>query len=393
MIRRLRLDVLAAYAARFALTLVGLAMRPLPRTRKVTMLTRQSNTPSPDFMLLKQAILRADPSAEVVVIAHMVPPGILPKFGYAVHLIKEMYHASTSQLLVIDGYSIIASSVVHDPRLTIVQLWHALGALKRFGLSTVGQPGGRDPRLAKAMRMHKGYNIVVTSAERCRDPFADAFGVEPSQVVVAPLPRVDLLRSTAERERARAKFAALYPELDGERIALFAPTFRTEGPLPTAEPDEVTAALDKVGFATITKLHPLLPPPTDPRLRTAPGMSTQELLLVADVFITDYSSAVFEAAVARVPSYLFAPDLAEYSQRRDFYLRYPHDLGLPMAKDVSELATCVSEGRADAEMMERIQAEFIADLPTGSDSAAADHLASVLASLPTQGRDASRPER
>src|SRR5690606_9760831 len=89
--------------------------------------------------------------------------------------------------------------------------------------------------------------------------------------------------------------------------------------------------------------------------RIAPGISTQDLLLVADVFITDYSSAVFEAAVAEVPSYLLAPDLDEYAQRRDFYIRYPDDLGLPMASSIEELTEMVRRGEADAGMMAALQ--------------------------------------
>ncbi|WP_243228286.1 CDP-glycerol glycerophosphotransferase family protein [Microbacterium sp. CIAB417] len=359
LVRVLRLDIVAAYAARLALTLVSLVMWPLPRRNKVTMLTRQSARPPSDFVLLKQAILREDPSTEVVLVARMVPPGILRKFGYALHLITEMYHAETSRVLIVDGYSIIASATRHSDGLRIVQVWHALGALKKFGLSILGQAGGRDPRLARAMRMHAGYDVVIASAERCRAPFAEAFGVDVSKVVVAPLPRVDRLRDPAEKARARAAFDFLYPHLTGRRIALFAPTFRTEGALPTTDPVELTAALKDAGYVTVTKLHPLVPTPQHPDLLTAPGMSTQEMLLVADIFITDYSSAVFEAAVAGVPSYLLAPDLDQYSVRRDFYAKYPEDLGLPLARSIEEIEEQVRAGAGESAVTGRIQS-FIA---------------------------------
>lgn len=353
--QRLRLDVLAAYAARFALTLVSLVMRVLPRGRKVTLLTRQSNKAPSDFLLLRDAILQADPTVKVQLIAQMVPPGIIRKFGYALHLLVEMYHASTSRVLVVDGYSIIASATPRSDGLVVVQLWHALGSLKKFGLSIVGQRGGRDPRLAKAMRMHAGYDIVIASAERCRQPFAEAFGVDVSKVVVAPLPRVDRLRDPAHKAKVRARFEYLYPDLVGRKVALFAPTFRTEGRMAAIDPLELTQAMADAGYTLITKLHPLVPVPTDSGLRIAPGISTQDLLLVADVFITDYSSAVFEAAVAEVPSYLLAPDLDEYAQRRDFYIRYPDDLGLPMASSIEELTVMVRRGEADAGMMAALQ--------------------------------------
>jgi CDP-glycerol glycerophosphotransferase (TagB/SpsB family) len=347
-------------------------MRPLPRRNKVTLLTRQSSTPPSDFVMLRDALLREDPTVDVVMVSQMVPPGIVRKFGYAAHLVVEMYHAETSRALVVDGYSIISSAVRPSDELTVVQAWHALGALKKFGLSILGRRGGRDPRLARAMRMHEGYDIVIASSESCREPFAEAFGVDVSKVVVAPLPRVDRLRDPAARQRAQARLARLYPDLGDAKIALFAPTFRTEGIAPSVDPVDLTAALRDAGYETITKLHPLVPAPTAPGLRTAPGMSTQELLLVADVFITDYSSAVFEAAVAEVPSYLIAPDLDDYTQRRDFYVRYPEDLGLPMARSIEELVGQVREGASNI----RTVAAFVAD-SRGAGGASA-HIARVI---------------
>lgn len=343
MIRRLRFDVVAAYLARIALTLVGVVMWPLPRRDKVTMVTRQSNRPSSDFAMLAEAIRDRDSSIDVVTIARMVPSGLVPKVRYCAHLVREMYHVETSRLLIVDGYSIVASAARHSRGLTVVQTWHALGALKKFGLSILGRAGGRDPLLARAMRMHAGYDLVIASAERSRAPFAEALGVSLDKVIVAPLPRVDRLRDPEERARARATFDGLYPELAAERIALFAPTFRVGQHAQDAQATKVTEALATVGYATITKLHPIVPVPQDDGLRVAPGMSTQEMLLVADIFVTDYSSAVFEAAVAGVPSYLYAPDLDRYVENRDFYMSYPDDLCLPMARSADELAQHVSE--------------------------------------------------
>src|SRR5690606_10632679 len=199
--------------------------------------------------------------------------------------------------------------------------------------------------------------------------------VDVSKVVVAPLPRVDRLRDPAHKAKVRARFDYLYPDLVDRKVALFAPTFRTEGRMAAIDPLELTQAMADAGYTLITKLHPLVPVPTESGLRIAPGISTQDLLLVADVFITDYSSAVFEAAVAEVPSYLLAPDLDEYAQRRDFYIAYPDDLGLPMASSIDELTDMVRRGAADAGMMAALREKYVADID-GAGSAAG-HLARV----------------
>lgn len=45
----------------------------------------------------------------------------------------------------------------------------------------------------------------------------------------------------------------------------------------------------------------------------------QDLLIVADSLITDYSSCIFDFALTKKPGFLFAPDLENYRQNRGFY--------------------------------------------------------------------------
>ena len=63
-----------------------------------------------------------------------------------------------ARVLVVDTYAIVASVLRHKSDLTVIQIWHALGAFKKFGISILGQEEGRDERIARAMRMHEGYD-------------------------------------------------------------------------------------------------------------------------------------------------------------------------------------------------------------------------------------------
>ena len=339
------------------------------------MLTREHNRVPLDFVLLERAIRHRDPDIEVKVIARMIPPGIMPKIGYALHLLVETYHVATSRALIVDGYSIVASVARHADGLTIVQIWHALGSLKKFGRSILGRQEGRDPRVARALRMHENYDFVLTSAEACRGPYAEAFGVDPSQVVVAPLPRVDYLRDP-ERALARVHASQGSPRSLSTYRALRS-TFRAHGTPPGIDPVHLTRALAGIGYTTVTKLHPILGEMDHPELTVAIGMSTQDLLHVADVFITDYSSTVFEAACPSVPSYLLAPDLDQYSVSRDFYVDYQTALGLPFARTIDELVRSVENGAATDEQLDELRRRFVADSPTAAATAAADELAAL----------------
>ena len=60
----------------------------------------------------------------------------------------------------------------------------------------------------------------------------------------------------------------------------------------------------------------------------------QELLLVSDLLITDYSSTMFDMSMIDKPCILYATDIEEYD--RGYYFDF-EDLPFPLAKDIDEL--------------------------------------------------------
>lgn len=51
-------------------------------------------------------------------------------------------------------------------------------------------------------------------------------------------------------------------------------------------------------------------------------LTTDQLLPVTDLLITDYSSIIFEYSIYRRPMLFYAPDMEEYDVERGFYLDY-----------------------------------------------------------------------
>lgn len=346
---RMRVWLAAAALARLGVRLVYAPLKLLPLQRKVVMISREHPTVPTDFADIAAALRRLDPTIRVTMLVKMMPPGIVAKIGYAFHMLRQIYHVATARVLVVDTYAIVASVPRHRPDLTVIQIWHALGAFKKFGLSILGQDEGRDARLAAAMRMHEGYDLVLASGEPARAPFAEALGTPLERVVMAPLPRVDRLRDPARADGVRRRIFAAHPHLEDSRVAVFAPTFRLDGDI-TLDVTDLTRRLADVGVHVVVKLHPLMSAGFDATVDTAPGFSTQDMLHVADMFITDYSSALFEASTIGVPTYFLAPDLDEFLSSRDFYLDYRNDLPGPITRTVEELAAAVAAGAATPEL-------------------------------------------
>ncbi|MFT4221267.1 MAG: CDP-glycerol glycerophosphotransferase family protein [Microbacterium sp.] len=379
--RAMPLRLLVVAIARVVLAAVYAPLKLLPVQRKVVMISREHPTVPEDFAALRDAIARRDAGVRVVMLVRMVPPGYLAKVGYMAHMLRQLYHVATARVLVIDTYAIVASVLRHRETLTVMQIWHALGAFKKFGLSILDQAEGRDARLAKATRMHQGYDLVLASGQECRPAFAEAFGTPLEKVVVAPLPRVDRLRDPDAAAATRARILDAHPHLRDRAVAVFAPTFRLDGGV-TVDVPALSSALAAAGMHLVVKLHPLMAGQFGLDVDTAPGFSTQELLHVADAFVTDYSSTLYEAALVGVPTYFIAPDLDDYLASRDFYLDYHRDLPGPIARTVDELAAAVASGEASKERSAAFARRWVQvpgdPPPAAASTPCADHIAEIV---------------
>ncbi len=79
---------------------------------------------------------------------------------------------------------------------------------------------------------------------------------------------------------------------------------------------------------------------------------TPELLAIADVVVTDYSSVIFDASLMDKPMVFYCPDYGNYE--RDFYLNYEKDLPGEIVTDPAKLLTALREAQK-AESMQAVK--------------------------------------
>lgn len=246
--------IVAAWAVRAVLSVVYAPMRMLHRRHKVTFISRQGNSPSTDFTALVNQLSHDDPSVEITVLTYEFHTSMRRKVGYLAHVFVQMYHIATSRVVVLDTYCIPVSVLRHSPGLHVIQMWHALGSIKKFGYSIVDSGEGSDSRVASVMRMHARYDVVACSSPACVPAFAEAFDTPSERVVVAPLPRVDVLTNRAHMAQQRERLYRVFPELREKPTVLFAPTFQ-KGQHFAA--DELHRYFAKHGYTLIAKPHPV----------------------------------------------------------------------------------------------------------------------------------------
>ena len=318
-----------------------------PARHKVVFLSRQSETPSRDFEAIAQALRDADPTLEIVVRCRMVGHTWASRAGAAVSTIGQMYHLATARACVVDGYVIPVSVLDHRRGLFVMQIWHALGAIKKFGYQTIGAPGGHSAKIASAMRMHHNYDVVVCGGPAAVPAFAEAFGTDASRVEPLGLPRMDALRSACAAGPAAPGTAALldrFPRLrePGHRVVLYAPTLRTGG---ANRYSDVAASFADDRYTLVIKPHPLESVSiAGGNIVNAQGAAVEEILPLCSDLITDYSAIAFEAAAIGVPTYFYVYDIDDY--RRDTGLNLDPLIDMPdvSSRDIGTLSGILSAG-------------------------------------------------
>ena len=327
----------------------------LPVKKKITLISRQADTPSLDFKLLKKGIKKPYPDFDVVMRCRMFDGGIGRKSSYAFHFFTQMYHMATSEAVILDSYCILASVLKHRRSLVIIQMWHSVGTMKKFGYSILDKPEGSSSKIAHLMKMHRGYSYVLCAGDGYVDHLAQGFDVDKSIIRILPLPRVELLQDKDYIDQKRNEIFSRYPALDpenGKKNIVYVPTFRKadDKDFDNAVKD-FADSLDFERYNLIVKAHPLAEIHStgpnsagyrdDPRIITADEFTSMDMLFVADAVVSDYSCIIYEAAVLMKPLYFYTYDYDSYMSTRDIYMDYKKEIPGPMCPDGRSLASAL----------------------------------------------------
>lgn len=321
----------------------------LPAKKKITFISRQDDSPSLDFQLLKNEIKKEHPNYDVVLLCRKLTGGFVRKLLYCLHILRQEYHIATSEVLILDSYCIAASVLNHRESLVVIQMWHSVGTMKKFGYSILDRPEGSSSRIAKLMKMHCGYTYVLCAGEGYMDHLAQGFNVGKDIIRIYPLPRVQLLQDKEYIEKKRAEILSRYPELGKRKNIVYVPTFRKAGD--TGFDDaaaRLADAIDGEKYNLIIKAHPLAGYhgqvfDRKSEFMTCDEFSSMDMLFVADAVISDYSCIIYEAAVLKRPLFFYTYDYDSYMSTRDIYVDYMKEMPGPISGDPAVIAAGIDK--------------------------------------------------
>ena len=343
-----------------ALEIVYIPLKLLPTRKKITFISRQSNIESTDIVMLKEAIKKNISDCEVITLTKTLDRGILNKILYGFHMIKQMYHIATSQIVILDTYCMTISLLHHKKSLIVIQMWHALGLMKKAGYCILGKPEGRSYSLAMAMKLHKNYNVIFASSEKCRNAIGQVFGYPINNIYTFPLPRVDLIRNTEFVEKTKSAIIKKYPSLNVRKTIVYAPTYRKDERVMQQQIEKVISQFPFEEYNLICNFHPLSKIQIlDKRVIIDRTFTTMELLTVATYVISDYSSIIYEAAIMGKPIIFFAFDLDEYRANREFFIDYEAEVPGPICRNAKELIYAVRYYQYDKKRIQSFVEKYV----------------------------------
>lgn len=352
--------------------------------KRISIISRESDSKTLDVSLLEAELLKRGHDVKVMS-KLLTKDRSLKAIGYAGHVLKQEAAILRSNVVVLDTYCIPASMLPHRKDTKIVQMWHALGAIKKFGWQTVGREGGSSEKTARLMKMHHGYDAVVCASDVTADHFCEAFRIDKGKIAKYGLPRIDYIKSVAAGERhseLAAKILMKYPQLNnGKKTILYAPTFRRGK---AVDVQSLIDALDLSRYNLAVKLHPLYRADVSGINDESGNLIFDETfpsfdwLSIADIVISDYSSFVIESTLADRPLYIYAYDLEDYEVNTGLNIDFA---GEPIAPyvftDANSLAEEIGKEEYDLEALRAFRDRYI-DIDTDNcTDALADYIVSL----------------
>ncbi|WP_299524571.1 CDP-glycerol glycerophosphotransferase family protein [uncultured Methanobrevibacter sp.] len=234
----------------------------------------------------------------------------------------------------------------------VIQLWHAPGAFKKFGASVDGE--------SKEMIKEIGKNIdyLITSADSIKPFYSEAFQIDTFKIKALGLPRADYYFKNHDLNKLRENFDSKYHLAKNKKIVLYAPTFRDN-----SEDNNVFNFLDLEKFnkelgddyVLVLRLHPKIKKFFKNQIEVNQDYidctdfdNEQELLLISDVLISDYSSIMIEFAMLFKPIIFFTYDFDNYvSDDRGFYFDFKQNVPGPIVYTTDELISEIKNNNFD----------------------------------------------
>ncbi len=266
------------------------------------------------------------------------------------NLWNTVFHLATAKVW-IDNYRKPYGTLKRKNQLYI-QTWHATVGFKAVGLYR----GDKFPEIARRVSEWDSNlaDYVLSNSEYCDKVYPKKLLYNGPTLRVGS-PRLDILVNSKQEHNVSMR-KKLGIDMD-EYVVLYAPTFRGGTQKDTKKVYLEDFSIDFCRMAKVfekkyekkcrilLRVHPQVSAKLDVNdLYTKDGIldvslmpDLSEIMAVADIVITDYSSCAFDAAFVGIPVLLYADDVKEYIDNRGEFMWKREELPFDIAETNIEL--------------------------------------------------------
>lgn len=344
------------------------------KQNKIMFATNKDERFSGSFRIIFDELMKVEHSYEVV--------GHFKRNRSFKELSKLYYDLATAQKIVLDDYYFQMYGLKTRHNTEVIQLWHAAGAFKKFGISSIGSIDSNPLEFEQAA--HQNYTQVVVSGQSVAKHYADAFGVSVNKVHPLGVPRTDVFLDKNYKEYIYETYIKTYPMLKDKKIITYAPTFRGRpGERATFNLEmDLGKLFEEFGdeYIVILKLHPsvtkgvYIPKEYSEFVLNLSKNDVNNVLIITDILITDYSSIVFDYALLSRPMIFYAYDLEGYLEERGFYEAYEDFVPGPIATTTEEIVDCIKNKKFDQTQVQQFVNKYFDDIDGKSGERIVKHL-------------------
>lgn len=239
--------------------------------------------------------------------------------------LRFIYYVLTSKIYINNG--IAPSYIPFRSSQCVIGTWHGGGAYKKGGLDT--NSSWENERILSLVASNVTYTL--SSCKSFDNVLKNAFKIPPQKILHLGLPRNDIFFNTNKdivieiKKKLKIK--------TNVNVVLYAPTFRSDltgiehnfhaGDYTLNYAETIKSLKHRFGgeWIFMFRSHYYLSGITLPDnvIDVSDYEDMQELLLVSDVLINDYSSSMWDFSLMKKPCFIFAPDVEKYIKERSFY--------------------------------------------------------------------------
>ena len=248
---------------------------------------------------------------------------MLPKKDYCYYnSIKGVYHQATAKYWI---RSQSLGGLKKRKKQIYIQMWHGAGALKKSGYDCLPE----EQRPTKPIEHVRDWDYFIATDEENAKAIISSTNYQGKLLILGNADTDYIINATPNQKLSVLK--ELKIENNKKKIILYAPTFRDNELNENVEKYNLPINILKElkDYIVLVRLHPLMNKIVK-KLELPPNFinvgyysNINNLYLITDILITDYSSIIFPFSVLNKPIIFYPYDYDKYIKLRgDFYLDY-----------------------------------------------------------------------